>query len=167
MGDVIRQLVEQFMKRFETATRPFLFALSMWAGCESIVHVVQTCTDADPRTTLSSIDGVGAFDLISRRAMLTALHDVPDGTSILPFVLQFFGHPLTHLWEDEGGVHEIPSGRRRRTRGPFDAGPFCTWAVRALIAIQESLRPTVKIMAFVYVLGQSRARWSRGGVCGT
>ena len=41
---------------------------------------------------------------------------------------------------------------------------------RALIAIQESLRPTEKIMAFhddVYVLTSPRARWSRGGICGT
>ena len=70
--------------------------------------MVQTCTDGDRRTTLLSIDGVGAFDLVSRRAMLTVLHDMPDGTSISPFVLQFYGHPSTHLWEDENGVvHEI------------------------------------------------------------
>ena len=161
VGDVIRQLVaktisEQFTKRFEAATMPFQFALSTRAGCESIAHMVQTCTDADPRTTLFSIDGVGAFDLVSRRAMLIALHDMPDGTSILPFVLQFYGHPSTHLWEDENGVvHEIQQGGGGEQGDPLLPALFALGQHRALIAIQESLRPTEKLMAFhddVYVL---------------
>ena len=32
-----------------------------------------------------------------------------EGEIIFPFVLQFHGHPSTHLWEDEEGVvQEIP-----------------------------------------------------------
>ena len=116
VGDVVLRLIaktmsDQMMTRFEIATKPFQYALSTRAGCESIAHIVQSATDNDARATVLSIDGVGAFDLISRRAMMTALHRMPDGDSILPFVLQFYGRPSTHLWEDENGtVREIQQG---------------------------------------------------------
>ena len=74
------------------------YALATRAGCESIV-----VTDMDPRATVLSIDGVGV-DLICHRAMMCAAQRMPDGETLLPFVLQFYGHPSTHLWE----VHEIP-----------------------------------------------------------
>ena len=42
---------------------------------------------------------------------MEALHRMPDGDVILPFVLQFYGRPSTHLWEDEEGVvREIQQG---------------------------------------------------------
>ena len=42
---------------------------------------------------------------------MCAVQRMPDGEKTLPFVLQFCGHPSTHLWEDEQGVvHEIPQG---------------------------------------------------------
>ena len=43
----------------------------------------------DPQATVLSVDGVGAFDLISRTAMMTALRDAPGCDVALPFVLQF------------------------------------------------------------------------------
>ena len=116
VGGVVRCLIaktmsDQMMARFETATKPFQHALSTRAGCESITHIVQTATDYDARATVLSIDGVGAFDLISCRAIMTALHRMPDGDSNLPFVLPFHGRPSTHLWEDENGtVREIRLG---------------------------------------------------------
>ena len=118
VGDVIRRPVaktmsQQFTARFENATKPFQSALSTRARCESIAHVVQALTDNNAATTVLSIDGVGAFELISRRAMMEALHRMPNGDVILPFVLQFYGRPSTHLWEDEEGVvREIQQGTR-------------------------------------------------------
>ena len=35
------------------------------AGCECVGHVLQTLTDTDPDATVMSMDGVGAYDLIS------------------------------------------------------------------------------------------------------
>ena len=52
-------------------------------------HVVQTS------------DGVGAFDLISRNAMLQALLEIDGGDQIISFVRQLHGRPSTHVWEDE------------------------------------------------------------------
>ena len=38
-----------------------------------MAHVLQVLTEADPTGTVLSIDGISAYDLISRRAMLEAL----------------------------------------------------------------------------------------------
>ena len=43
-------------------------------------------TSVDGNATVLSIDGVSAFDMVSRRAMLAALERVPGGDQILPFV---------------------------------------------------------------------------------
>ena len=56
----------------EGATAPFQYALSK-AGSEYVSHVVQALTEADPATTVVPFDGVSAFDLISREAMLNGL----------------------------------------------------------------------------------------------
>ena len=74
-------------------------------------------TDLDERATVLSIDGLGAFDLISRVSMLEGPRSIEGGDSVLPFLLQFHGNPSSNLWEDdEGTIHEIDSsGRRVRT----------------------------------------------------
>ena len=43
-------------------------------------------SDADPEATVLSVDDIGAFDLISRAAMLTALRDAAGCDRALPFV---------------------------------------------------------------------------------
>ena len=40
------------------------------AGTECIAHVLQGVTDLDHRATVLSIDGIGAFDSVSRASML-------------------------------------------------------------------------------------------------
>ena len=47
--------------------------------------------DADPKATVISIDGVGAYDLISRSAMLEGLLRMEGGDQILPFARCFYG----------------------------------------------------------------------------
>ena len=61
-------------------------------------------TDLDPNTMIISIDGVSAYDQISRTAML-------DGRrrQAVPFVRIFYGSLSSYLWEDASGVtHTIP-----------------------------------------------------------
>ena len=78
-------------------------------GCECISHVLQGLTELDHNATVVSIDGIGAFDLISRGAMLQVLLDVSP--AVLQFVRQFQNNPSGNLWEDdEGVVHEIDQG---------------------------------------------------------
>ena len=58
----------------------------------------------DERATIVSVDGLGAFDLVSRKAML-------QGPKLFPFVRTFYGQPSVFLWEDEvGDVHQIHQG---------------------------------------------------------
>ena len=76
-----------------------------------MAHIVQGLTDLDADTTLLSVDGIGAFDLVSRAAMMRGLLEVGGGGSALPFVRQFYGSPSTYWWDDEEGVtHEIRQG---------------------------------------------------------
>ena len=49
------------------------YALSTKAGCQCIAHALQGITELHPDATVTSIDGVSAYDLISRGAMLRGL----------------------------------------------------------------------------------------------
>ena len=78
VGDIIRRLVsrtmaQQIRKKVEKATTPFQYALSTRAGCECIARAIQAMTDANPHCTVLSLNGIGAYDTISRRAMLSGL----------------------------------------------------------------------------------------------
>ena len=53
----------------------FQYALSSKAGCECGAHIVQAVTDQDVNATVVTVDGVGAYDLISRNAMLEGLFE--------------------------------------------------------------------------------------------
>ena len=112
-GDILRRLVartvaQQMGKVVEAATRPHQYAMSARAGSECIARVIQVLTESNPRSTVLSIDGVGAYDSISRKAMLEALSRVPGGSQVLLFVRLFYGRPSLYLWEDnEGVVHRI------------------------------------------------------------
>ena len=58
-----------------------------------------------------SVDGVGAFDLVSRNAMLNGLLEMVDGEQLLPFARLFYSQPSTHLWDDDAGTtHRIQQG---------------------------------------------------------
>ena len=51
------------------------------AGTECVAHALQVLTELDHQATIVSIDGVGAYDSISRKAMLEALFEVPGHLS--------------------------------------------------------------------------------------
>ena len=83
-GDILRRLVartvaQQMGKVVEAATRPHQYAMFTRAGSECIARVIQVLTESDPRSTVLSIDGVGAYDSISRKAMLEASSACQEG----------------------------------------------------------------------------------------
>ena len=91
VGDILRRLVartiaKHISEKVEVATAPFQYALETKAGCECVAHVLQTLTDLDPEATILSIDGVGAYDLISHNAIFEGLLRMEGGDQILPFV---------------------------------------------------------------------------------
>ena len=85
-----------------------------------VAHVVQSLTSMDSSATILSIDGVGAYDFISRRTMFQG----DNGDQLILFIRQFYEEPSTFVWEDKlGEVHTIRQGEGVRTRRPPDATP--------------------------------------------
>ena len=71
--------------------------------------MLRAATEIDPRATMLSVDAVGAFDHVSREAMLGALLCHPDLRPLVPFARQFYGTPSSYTWtESEGGEQEDP-----------------------------------------------------------
>ena len=153
VGDILRRLVAKTLAQetshhIEAVTSPFQYALTKRCGCECIAHAAQALTDADPEGTVLSIDGIGAFDLISRAAMLTTLKDAPGCDRALPFVRQFYGRPSSHIWEDDSGTtHEIRQGEGGEQGDPL-MRVVCI-GHPALVAAQSEVHPSTKLMAFL------------------
>ena len=133
VSDVLRRLVARTIAKqcslaAEEATAPFQYALRTRAGCECVSHVLQTFIDLDPSATILSVDGVGAFDLVSRNAMFQGLMGMDGGDRILPFVRMFYGRPFTCMWEDDvGGVHHILQGKGGEQGDPLIPMLFQSW----------------------------------------
>ena len=92
MEDSVRTIAQQIGPPVQVATAPHQFAMSTRA------HLLQARTDQDHRATVLSIDGIGAFDLMSRESMVRGLSRVEGGDRVLPFVRKFYGSP-THIWQ--------------------------------------------------------------------
>ena len=130
VGDIIRRLVartisKQISEKVEVATAPFQNALKTKAGCECVAHVLQTLTDLDPEATIMSIDGVGAYDLISHNATLEGRLRMEGGDQILPFVRCFYDSPSTYLWDDEMGVAQSMPPRTEENKA-IPSCPCCS-----------------------------------------
>ena len=116
-------MAQQFSKRAEKATT---FQCALSTNC--VTHVLQTLTDLDDRATVVSVDGIGAYDLISRQAMSSGLRDMEYGEELMPFVSAFYSSPSTYLWEDElGAVHEIRQGEGGELPMLFSLGQHPAW----------------------------------------
>ena len=150
-GDIIRRITsrtiaQQLGEAVKTATSPFQYALSTRAGCECIS--LQALCEEDPDATIISIDGIGAFDLVSRGAMLQGLLDVSPPA--VPFVRQFYGTPSRYLWEDaEGLVHDIDQGEGGEQGDPMMPLLFSLGQHPALCAVQRQLQRDELIFAFL------------------
>jgi hypothetical protein len=155
VGDVLRRLVARtmaqvFAAEIETATSPFQYALSTRAGTECVAHILQSLTKADPRATILSIDGIGAFDLIGRQAMLHGLMQLPDASKALPFVRMFYGQPSEYLWyDDQGEVHSVFQAEGGEQGDPLMPALYALGQHPALQAVQVSLRPGEHLFAFL------------------
>ena len=68
-----------------------------------MVHSLKALTEADPLATVVSIDGIGAFDLVSRRSMMQVLSRADRGTALLLFALMFYGRPSEYVWHNDVG----------------------------------------------------------------
>ena len=75
---------------------------------DCVGHAVRVATDADPESTVMSVDGIGAYDHVHRSAMMGKLLRVPRLQGLLPFVRATYGQPTCYKWTDADGVqHDI------------------------------------------------------------
>ena len=160
-----------------------------------MAHVIQASTDLDDNVTVVSVDGVGAFDLITRNSMLSGLMGMREGEQLLPIAKLFYGDPSTYLWEDEvGDVHHLHQGEGGEQGDALMPMLFCLGQHGALRAIAERLLPGEKLFAYLddlyvvcqpdrvgdvhTIIGQELWRhakisvhhgktkvWNRGGTC--
>ena len=190
---VARTIAKQFAKKAEAATAPFQYALSTKAGCECVTHIVQALTDQDANATVVTVDGIGAYDLTSRSALLEGLLRMEDGDQILSLARCFYGSSSTYLWEDElGNTQKIPQGEGGEQGDPLMPMFFSLCEPPALEAIQRRLIDGEKLLAYLdditvicspervrallTIIGEELARhaqvsihhgktvWNRGGV---
>ena len=75
-------------------SEPFQYALRTRAGAGSLARAVRAAAELDARTTVLSIDGVGAYDHISHASMLSGLQHTPSLTALLPFVAHFYAEGI-------------------------------------------------------------------------
>ena len=80
-GDIVRRLVAR--------TAPFQYAMSTRAGCECVAHALQGITEMSATATIISIDGIIAYDIISRRGIGRVARCGRGSRSIRRHVLQF------------------------------------------------------------------------------
>ena len=71
--------------------------------------------------TVTSIDGVGAYDHVYRSAMLSKLLEVPSLQGLLPFARFAYGETTTYVWEIEEGVGPRNQAGRRGRLGVHNA----------------------------------------------
>eukprot|EP00439_Symbiodinium_sp_Y106_P016235 s10655_g2.t1 len=153
VGDYLRRLVartlaQHFAPSFDVATRPHQYALATRAGTEA--HSLQLECEMDPTLTVLSVDGVGAYDLISRHAMLRALRHTPDAANVLPFVRLFYGQPSTFLWRNDAGVvHRIVQAEGGEQGDPLMPVLFALGIAPALAALQAEMHPAERVRAFL------------------
>ena len=154
-GLVARTISQQCAVRVEKATSPFQYALSR-AGTECVTHIVQALTDLNARTTVMSVDGIGAYELISRDIMLSALRDLDGGGEILPFVSSLYGRPSCYLWEDElGEIHDIQQGEGGEQGDALMPMLFSLGLREALVAVARQPTADEELFAFlddIYVI---------------
>ena len=145
-----RTIAKQIAQQVGAVTAPFHYALSTKAGCERVAHMLQSLTDLNPEVTVTSIDGVGAYDLISHSAMLEGLLRMEDGDQILPFLRMFHSNPSTYLWEDEMGVTQsIPQGEGGEQGDPLMPMLFALGQHQALVQAQARLSGDEKVVCFL------------------
>ncbi len=80
-----------------------IYPKSTRAGTVCVAHAIRSVTERRPTATTVSIERVGAFDNVSRQAILENLMKLPQGAAALPFVRMFYGSPSLYLWHDQHG----------------------------------------------------------------
>ena len=132
VGDLLRRLVarclaQTYAPQIHTACKPHQFALSTRAGTEAIVHALTAAAESNPTHTILSVDGIGAYDTLSRAS--TA--------------------PSTYIWHDSAGQpHSIVQAEGGEQGDPLMPALFSLGQKAALQTVQAELEAGETIFAF-------------------
>ena len=147
---VSRAIAKQLDKVFADATAPYQFALQTRAGADALVHTLQALTDADPNKVVLSLDGIGAFDHISRAEILEALTTKPELQPLVPLVRAFYTRESLFLWTDDRGVvHEIRQSEGGEQGDPLMPALYALGQHKALQQAAANLREGENLLAFL------------------
>ena len=155
-GTTFRRLVAKVLARQFGLEVPFQFALSTRAGTDCVGHAIRAITDQNPRATVLSIDGIGAYDDVYRSAMMSKLVEVPGLQGLLPFVRTVYAQPFSHVWEDaEGRGQQVWQHEGGEQGDPLMPSLFSLAVHNSLEEVHQQLEPGEELMAF---LDRVRAR---------
>ena len=95
---VCKAVARQYASRFLEATAPYQFALQTKAGTEALAHTLRFLAEQDHEAVVMSLDGIGAFDHVSRAAFMSKVASSPSLCSLLPLVKALYGSESQFLW---------------------------------------------------------------------
>ena len=102
------------------------------------------------KTTITSLDGVGAYDHVSRACFLEELSSNPELAPLLPFVRMWYSRPSTYTWRDEHNtVHHIPQAEGVEQGDPLSPLLSSLDVHASLRHANASLRPGEYLFAFL------------------
>ena len=154
-ADTFRRLVTKCLARqhqnlLRQCVWPDNFGLCDRSGTDMVAHLLRYVTDEDPTKVVLSIDGVGAFDHISRARMFEALLATPELNSLVPFVRQWYASPSRYMWRDsQGTMHEILQGDGGEQGDAMMPALFCLALKSALTEIKQGLPEGASIHAYL------------------
>ena len=154
-GATLRRLVckavaRQYADLFKEATAPYQYALQTRAGTEALAHTLRVLTEEDPDVVIMSLDGVGAYDHVSRAAFMEKLAASPKLHGLIPLVAALYGSDSHFLWWDaEGQVHTIDQGEGGEQGCPLMPALYSLAQHDALVEADGRLLPGEQIFSFL------------------
>ena len=107
-------------------------------------------TDIDNDLVVLSIDGVGAFDHVSRACIFEQLEATPELHDLIPFVRQWYGGVSKFVWRDDSGSQHVIEQRDGGEQGDaLMPALFCLALRPALLEIQSRLAAGDRVFAYL------------------
>ena len=124
---------------------------------------LQALCELDPSSSVVSVDGIGAFDLVS--AMLQGLRRIAP--HVVPFVRQFHGTPSTYWWENgEGVTHHVHQGEGGEQGDPLMPKLFCSRPASSVAGSPSSFpRRRTVVRFFGCCVRRDHTRTGRRSAC--
>ena len=166
---VARTLAQKHRKEIEDATAPEQLAMGFRSGVNLAALTARAALELDTDLVLISIDGVGAYDHIARKAMFDALDELPQAREMIPFLRIFYGQESTFFVSDvdSDDIFEVTQGEGGEQGDALMPAMFSLGLNLALRDARASLEDGETAFAFlddVYLLvrrANARARFDR------